>query len=112
MVNLCRLEPAVDVAAAAATAHHDDVFVALPDVVAAADSAVVRVVVLAAVAYIVEAVAAVVSNLFRLEIFAFCFKVFPFSFSRVKTPLSDTDFNTKGPRKRKFIFPPFSLFVS
>ena len=108
MVSLCRLEPADEAAtAAAATAHRDDVFVALPDVVAQADHAVVQVVVLGVVASVVEAVAAVVSNLFSLEIFAFCFKVFPFSSSRVQTPLSDTDFNTKGPRKRKFIFPPF-----
>ena len=79
MVSLCRLEPADEAAtAAAATAHRDDVFVALPDVVAEADNAVVRVVVLDAVASVVEAVAAVVSIFFSLEIFAFCFKVFPF----------------------------------
>ena len=42
MVSLCRLEPADEAATAAASAAHcDDVFVALPDVVAEADHVVV-----------------------------------------------------------------------
>ena len=79
MVSLCCLEPTDEAAtAAAATAHRDDVFVALPDVVAEADHAVVRVVVLGAVASVVEAVAAVVSIFLALKYLLFVSRCFPF----------------------------------